>query len=155
MKLEEKTIKLLGSFRARKIAELNQNFSLLENALAKCESPLEQFFLVRAVDYFDAYPLDIQGHDPQFLSITAMRAPRTERFRLRIFPQRQINISEKNYRADFLFILERDERPFSMESKKEYLRLVVEVDGHNYHERTVDQSIRDKKRDRSMIREGY
>ena len=32
--------------------------------------------------------------------------------------------------------------------------LVVEVDGHEFHDRTKDQAARDRRRDRDMIREG-
>lgn len=52
-----------------------------------------------------------------------------------------------NYRADFLFsILDKDG------SQK---GLVVEVDGHDFHERTKAQAARDKARDRWMTSEGY
>ena len=37
----------------------------------------------------------------------------------------------------------------------ELLRLVIECDGHDYHERTKEQAAHDRKRDRYMIRHGY
>ncbi len=47
-----------------------------------------------------------------------------------------------NFRADFAFI-----------GKSQ--KLVVELDGHNFHERTKEQAQRDKARDRQMQSEGW
>jgi len=57
--------------------------------------------------------------------------------RISILPQQEFG----PYRADF--VLERGDR-----------RLVVEIDGHDYHERTKEQSSRDKKRDRWFMSQG-
>lgn len=46
-----------------------------------------------------------------------------------------------NYRVDFLVSF------FGIEDGEEY-QLVVEVDGHDFHEKTKEQAERDKKRDR-------
>lgn len=52
-----------------------------------------------------------------------------------------------NYRADFLF---------KVADKDGVLQqLVVEVDGHDYHERTKSQAAHDKSRDRWMTGNGY
>jgi very-short-patch-repair endonuclease len=51
----------------------------------------------------------------------------------------------KQYRADFVIGLV--EFPNAQ-------RLVVECDGHDYHERTKDQAARDRQRDRQMQSEG-
>lgn len=53
-----------------------------------------------------------------------------------------------NYRADFVVVGVR-----SLESKP--IAIVVECDGHDFHERTKQQAVRDKRRDRSMIAQGY
>ncbi len=50
----------------------------------------------------------------------------------------------KDYRADFM-----------VEAPELGFRLVVEVDGHDFHERTKEQAARDRSRDRSMLAEGY
>jgi very-short-patch-repair endonuclease len=52
-----------------------------------------------------------------------------------------------NYRADFLFQLKNE--------TGELKRLVVEVDGHDFHERTKAQAAHDKARDRWMTGNGY
>ena len=51
------------------------------------------------------------------------------------------------YRADFLFSL-KDEKGVSQ-------RLVIEIDGHDFHERTKQQAAHDKARDRYMTGESY
>jgi very-short-patch-repair endonuclease len=59
--------------------------------------------------------------------------------------QAPIQIGDKSYRADFL--LSDSERPD--------LKIVVETDGHDFHERTKEQAARDKQRDRAMAIAGY
>jgi very-short-patch-repair endonuclease len=57
---------------------------------------------------------------------------------IKIVPQKQI----LNYRADFLLT-------------KGETRVVVELDGHHFHEKTKDQAASDKKRDRDITMLGY
>lgn len=62
----------------------------------------------------------------------------------RVTAQSPIAIDGKTYRADFL-----------IESSDSDLRVVVEADGHDFHERTKEQASRDKSRDRAMLAAGY
>ena len=50
------------------------------------------------------------------------------------------------YKVDFLFIVR---------VKGKERKVVVECDGHDFHERTKDQAQRDKSRDRDMTNNGY
>lgn len=52
----------------------------------------------------------------------------------------------ERYRADFIFSAISDEK---------FKRLVVECDGHDYHERTKEQAAHDRGRDRRMQELGY
>lgn len=61
-----------------------------------------------------------------------------------IFPQRKI----ENYRADFLVT-------FLHRGTGTTGKIVVEADGHDFHEKTKDQAARDKKRDRDMSGKSY
>lgn len=54
-----------------------------------------------------------------------------------------------NYRADFLITFHHPQ------AATELFRVVVEVDGHAFHERTKQQAARDKRRDRHMTTRGY
>jgi very-short-patch-repair endonuclease len=51
------------------------------------------------------------------------------------------------YRADFLFSV--------LDENKVRVSLVVEIDGHDFHERTKEQAAHDKARDRYMTGEKY
>lgn len=59
-----------------------------------------------------------------------------------VFSQAQIGA----YRVDFIF----DDL---FEGKRRFI--VVELDGHEWHERTKQQAARDKKRDRALVSAGY
>ena len=52
-----------------------------------------------------------------------------------------------NYRADILLTVEFEGKVLG--------RVVVECDGHNFHERTKDQASRDRTRDREMTLAGF
>jgi very-short-patch-repair endonuclease len=111
--------------------------------LEMCESVVEQKFLLHMIQILNAEAvfvsddfIHIAGHD-EFDGFVA------------IYPQAQIAIGSHNYRADFLFVY-KTRHPFT-----EHFRLVVEIDGHDYHERTKKQAMRDKQRDRLMQMEGY
>ena len=60
----------------------------------------------------------------------------------KVYPQFEIG----RYRADFLVVKE-------MINGKE--KIVIECDGHDFHERTKEQAQHDKKRDRDMQKAGY
>lgn len=63
-------------------------------------------------------------------------------FRTWISPQHEVG----EYRVDFMFGCAGD-------GKKLYL--VVECDGHDFHEKTKEQAANDKARDRFFVKEGY
>jgi very-short-patch-repair endonuclease len=69
--------------------------------------------------------------------------PDLSRRGVRIFPQAHIG----PYRADFLFVAIRG-------AGQKRLDLVVECDGHDFHERTKDQARHDRSRDRWMTAQG-
>lgn len=51
------------------------------------------------------------------------------------------------YRVDFCFTVVSDHGPVS--------RLIVECDGHDFHERTKEQAAKDRSRDRDLQEQGY
>ena len=63
-----------------------------------------------------------------------------------IEPQAKI----ENYRADFLLTFKS-----SLPGFEKGRQLVVECDGHNFHDKTKQQASRDKERDREMKKLGY
>lgn len=63
-----------------------------------------------------------------------------------VFADAFIQASVGKYRPDFLFVKQRPDGNGE--------RIVVECDGHDYHERTKAQARHDKSRDRWMVQQG-
>ena len=61
-----------------------------------------------------------------------------------IEPQFPLRIDGKNYRADFM-----------ISNPDSQLKMIVEADGHDFHEKTKEQAAKDKSRDRAMLAAGY
>lgn len=91
----------------------------------KAESPMEELFWAA----WEVMP--------------SARKMLTPAMRLQIKPQATVG----PYRADFLYSLT------DTEGKHKYL--VVEIDGHDFHERTKEQAARDRSRDRWMVEHRY
>lgn len=110
-----------------------------------CESEIEKAFIAGILDSADVCPLSEQLilHDG---SSKNLEAPYPG---IHIWPQTQIG----KYRVDFLLI-GRHFPPPNFDRPKE-ARIVIECDGHDFHERTKEQAERDKKRDRELIARGY
>jgi hypothetical protein len=72
-----------------------------------------------------------------------------------IYPQQAIG----KYRADFILIRLRfgytGKAGFEKRTCDTLARVVIECDGHDFHEKTKEQAKRDKERDRLMQTEGY
>lgn len=90
-------------------------------------------------------------HDADYRSLAASEN-RICFDRITLRPQHQIG----SYRADFLlehlsaFPLRTADEPYA-----ETFRVVIECDGHDFHERTKDQAARDRSRDREMMELGF
>lgn len=134
--------------KAQEIAQLNlkdaaadwmsEEWDKLYHPLVNlCESPIEQIMLAElafcAFGYFGG-PHEI--HDP-FMPFDIPDK------RVVIIPQFEIG----NYRVDFAVLV----RDFN----GNILRIVVECDGHEFHEKTKQQAQKDKKRDRDLQATGW
>lgn len=95
-----------------------------------CESPIEVVFL----QAMTLYNLLICGKFPAF------EADQWNNVGHLIEPQKQI----LDYRVDFL-----------ISSPDIKTQIVVECDGHDFHERTADQAAKDRSRDRALSSHGY
>lgn len=69
-----------------------------------------------------------------------------------LFVQENILVEGKLYRPDFRIQVW---GPKMKEDPRKINDFIVEVDGHDFHERTKSQAIRDKRRDRAIQRAGY
>lgn len=136
---------------------LNQSFEkvfnvLIEETFSYCESPIEKMMFVALTlagrERFDEVVL---RHETK--EFTELREGIDK---LIIDCQHEIG----KYRVDFLAILvsylpvdKPEEDGFEViEIKNE---IIVECDGHKFHEKTKEQAKRDKKRDRSLIDLGF
>jgi len=109
-------------------------------AARDCESPIEKLMLA-ALAFL---PASVWG-DTLCGSIIDNQAS----LPLEIIPQFQIGA----YRVDFAIRLSdpRDEARSDLQAFK----IVVECDGHDFHEKTKEQAQRDKARDRALSRMGW
>lgn len=111
---------------------------------SKCQSPIERMLLAQFLHPDTGAEWDMPRCDvltPPSGSIEHVAAPPIEGFFL--WPQIQIG----PYRVDFVIGHSRPgERP-------EYV--IVECDGHDFHEKTKEQAQRDKARDRYIAGRGF
>lgn len=123
----------------------------IEQAARRCESPIEELMflaLVVAGQRDSTGPLIVDGREPapfeggedSFVSI-----------------QPQVSIGK--YRVDFQVVVSTDAilserlRPIPAEWRRGVV--LVECDGHDFHERTKEQASRDKRKDRELQRLGF
>ncbi|MGF7431068.1 DUF559 domain-containing protein [Thermoanaerobacterium thermosaccharolyticum] len=63
-----------------------------------------------------------------------------------IYPQYEIDCFGKKYRVDFYI---------NVTYEGQERNIVIECDGHDFHEKTKEQAARDKQKDRYLARAGY
>jgi very-short-patch-repair endonuclease len=67
-----------------------------------------------------------------------------DRKRVSLTPQQEVTVGGQTYRIDFCIT-----------SDIADWKLAVELDGHDFHEKTRAQAAKDKQRERALIRDGY
>lgn len=125
--------------------QMAQYLDHVESLLESCDSPIEQKFLEALVNTAPGHGLPVEC-SPHHLCAAENKTVTS--FGLIIFPQFELKLS-KNYRADFLLLTADRHRPGVVR------KLIIECDGHDFHERTKEQAARDKSRDRDMTAAGY
>lgn len=98
-------------------------------AMIDCESPIERMLALGLNKAFQLHNMDTMSN---YIDIGV---------------ENQVVIN--NYRTDFY--IESNLTDCSAETFK----LIVECDGHDFHEKTKEQVAKDKKRERDLINEGY
>jgi Protein of unknown function (DUF559) len=153
---------VLQRVQARMGAYLAQREQEWMAALALCDSPIEQLFLAQLLPYFVPWG---SGAEPDgrvlasaVSSLTASDVPSCpdetsllERFGDHLFlrgrsailaVQVPVLVGERLYRPDFQLL--------GTSSK-----IAIELDGHDFHERTKEQARRDRSRDRLFVGDGW
>ena len=134
----ETTVKIQGisDIVNKKITEkVNDLLFDIRMDIKECESPIEQLFLIELLENTRSYGFNNKlkkiGYD--FLDLRV---------------QEEIG----KYRVDFsLYLNELGKTP----CKKNVKHFVIELDGHDFHEKTKEQAKKDKEKDRFLISEGY
>jgi len=113
-----------------KILEELYNYSSLD--YSDCKSPIEQIFAL-------AYDMVIinEGFPANELLV--------------IYPQEELLANGHKYRADFLFDTEKYKENYFEHPYK----LVIECDGHRFHEKTKEQVVKNNQRDLDLKMNGY
>lgn len=75
--------------------------------------------------------------------------------RLQLDPQREVQIGESTFRLDFVVCLLPHEDYEWMQTGLKFPDIAVELDGHSYHEKTVEQVTRRNQRDRVLQQAGW
>jgi len=114
----------------------------------KCESPIEAILFwefIKQWDVLPGHPAEHENANHLFVSISK----NTGRFEIwGLENQAEINIANRQFRVDFLISCY-DSKTGQMVS------YCIEVDGHDFHEKTKEQARRDKQRDRLIQSVGY
>jgi very-short-patch-repair endonuclease len=92
------------------------------------KSPIEQIFIT-------AFELYMQIFNKEFIFL---------------FPQYEIRIGKKKYIADFCFMCDENVNRFNTDKK-----IVIECDGHEFHQKTKEQVQHDNEREYDLKMSGY
>lgn len=134
---------------------LDRHLASFDSLLGRgdCESEIKRLFLMSLITYVDSgmaivyravlIPKDVDVEN-KMLTDWPAGAPERQDEIIICRPQAQIG----NRRVDFLI------HAWSPD-KNNWRKLIVECDGHEYHERTKQQAARDRSRDRLAVVEGY
>lgn len=134
----------------------------LESAVSICESPIEARFLLALVCACAKHQLSvsIQG-DEEGLEVYGYEGVHDDMV-LAVTPQLQLGDHRVDFALELTFTDPFHQMAAMFETEKpKYLseqvsvKLVVECDGHEFHEKTSEQAKRDKSRDRDLLSRGY
>lgn len=123
-----------------------------------CESPIEEMFAAQICASWDA-----RAHRDGYLicELPTVHPRFKGLFDVIVEPQVTVHGFDRDYRADFLASIVRwysgegladDSADFGYRC---FRKAVVELDGHDFHERTKEQAARDRSRDRDLMANGY
>ena len=139
-----------------------ERFPGLEHAVSICESPIEARFLLALVCACAKHQLSVSiQDDEEGMEVYGCEGVHGDMV-LEVTPQLLLG----DHRVDFALELTFTDSFHQMAAmfgteKPKYLsgqvgvKLVVECDGHEFHEKTPEQAKKDKSRDRDLLSRGY
>lgn len=128
-------------------------------ALNACDSDIEKTLLcaIHSLAYRND-TIEMLSYAESFLYPEEAPSSRAEKriaggFGVFLWPQFQVG----KYRADFRLVNKRYEwvGPGNFDFESRTYQILIECDGHDFHERTKEQAARDKKRDRFLQSKGW
>lgn len=137
-KSQDKVAQMIAEAAETEAARFVEGFDLLKE---RCESPIEELLI--AALYIQS---KIGYIDIHFLGSSDF--PKEAAFDQAVFVHQQVQIGQ--YRVDFLI----HDASCPREIAKPRF-MIVECDGHDFHERTKEQARRDKQRDRFFQAKGF
>ena len=170
MDLEQSVEKLLNQKEKEEIENVSVKYAKVRKYFRLCESPMEQIFLFHILNYepyrFEDCSVGIDVADRKPVIVCRHWDSDFYGFSVKIIVQHELakDDGKGKYRTDFLFEIFRDAE---IKTKNElglietermaevFARIILEVDGHEFHEKTKEQAIRDKSRDRFITRKGF
>jgi len=117
----------------------NYCYPLREIVFGYAESPIEQTLFLALLDNFCCFSIDSRDDCGGFKDYISTSQGRYGIWHL----EPQVTIDK--YRVDFRILFPKNPK----------LKIIIECDGHNFHEKTKEQAIRDKKRDRNLTKLGF
>lgn len=107
------------------------------------ESPIEALLLLEFINHWSLHP-SIDANDRPCLSFGRRRESSNWQYApLLLYVQLPISCLDQSLRLDFALLSETNNYTDSV-------RWAIEVDGHDFHEKTKEQAQRDKQRDRLL-----
>lgn len=128
----------MDKHEALKGLAINRYIERLNNLLEETESPIEKQLLL---GFLNTQRLTSIGNAGSKYALSLM----IECENVYIIPQEYIT---PKIRVDFVIVVLGG-------AKKNYASVVIECDGHDFHEKTKEQAKKDKARDRKITAEGY
>jgi hypothetical protein len=147
------TEELINGMREERTDNFENDITLLRRFLLRCESPIEQMLIVALFERSDGMIVNEHLQRIQQTAFGGMGS--SGLFTLVIEIQKTISlfVADQDYRADLFIYLTRWWWGGGEQAK--WGKIIVEVDGHDYHERTKEQAARDRQRDRDLMLDGY
>jgi hypothetical protein len=169
MDLDKKVKNLLRQKEKEEVEDISIKYARIRNYFKLCESPMEQLFMFHILNYqpyrFKDCQIGLDVATGRPVIVCRHWDDDFWEFNVKIIVQHELLKDDRKskFRTDFLFEVFRDvetkttnEEGFIVIGRKAevFARLVLEVDGHEFHEKTKEQAIRDKSRDRFITGKG-
>lgn len=135
--------------RAKEFIEL-ELVSNIGDVVAQCESPIERRFLAGLWGYSILNGLWLQAYFTEAKTWVDLDFATTDP-RVRVTPQWKRGRCRHDFHLEYSSLVSTG----GALEQKPLATLIVECDGHEYHERTKEQARRDRSRDRVAVAEGH